>query len=140
MANYAKNIQNGVIGSLAGGVLFGIMMQMMDMMPMVAMLVRSESIAVGWLVHLGISATFGVPFGLLLTWMRTNPVVTGAAWGVLAWIGGALVMMPLLLGMPGMVFNLDQNAWMSLVGHLVYGLTAGGVVLMLNRREAPAMG
>jgi hypothetical protein len=49
----------GIVGGLVGGVVFGLLMQMMDMLPMVAMLVGGESIALGWLVHLAISAFIG---------------------------------------------------------------------------------
>jgi len=48
-----------ITGGLAGGVVFGLMMQSMDMLGMVAMLVSSESVAVGWGVHLAISAVVG---------------------------------------------------------------------------------
>ena len=49
----------GIVGGLVGGMAFGMMMQMMDMMPTIAMLVGSESIAVGWMVHLAVSAALG---------------------------------------------------------------------------------
>ena len=47
----------GAAGGLAGGVVFGILMQLDDMIPMVAMLVDSEAVAVGWVVHLAISGS-----------------------------------------------------------------------------------
>lgn len=49
----------GIVGGLAGGVVSGMMMQMMGMIPMVAMLVGSESVVVGWIVHLIIAAFIG---------------------------------------------------------------------------------
>lgn len=58
-ATLSTRLIAGVAGGLAGGIVFGVLMQMMDMMGMVAMLVGSESIAVGWLVHLFNSALFG---------------------------------------------------------------------------------
>jgi len=39
---------NGVVGGLAGGLLFGVLMQTIGMIPMVAMLVGSKSVVVGW--------------------------------------------------------------------------------------------
>jgi hypothetical protein len=61
-----SDINNGIVAGLLGGVFFGIMMQMMTaptpeggqmpMMVMVAKVVRSDSMAVGWLYHLFNSA------------------------------------------------------------------------------------
>ena len=54
-----SDVNNGIVSGLVGGVVFGIMMQMMTaptpdggqmpMMAMVAKVVRSDSIAIGWL-------------------------------------------------------------------------------------------
>lgn len=54
-----SDIRDGIASGLVGGVVFGIMMQMMNaptpeggqmpMMAMVAKVVRSDSMAVGWL-------------------------------------------------------------------------------------------
>lgn len=139
MANFEFNgrtMKHAIIGSLIGGIVFGMMMQMMDMIGMVGMLVRSDSLAVAWLVHMVISAIFGVAFGLLLM-LRFNPIVTGLAWGMMAWVGGALVMMPLFLGMSEMVFSFSGSTpWYSLMGHMMYGLIAGLVVWLFARRDA----
>ena len=116
----------GVLGGLAGGVVFGILMQMIGMIPMVAMLVGSESVAVGWLVHLAISAVFGLGYGLLFAqWAGSLGAAAGLglAYGVVLWVVGALLIMPAWLGMP--VFNLNAMAWQSLLGHLLYGLILG---------------
>jgi hypothetical protein len=71
-----SDITNGIGAGLMGGVVFGIMMQMMTaptpdggqmpMMAMVAKIVRSESIAVGWIYHLFNSAVIGAIFGWAL--------------------------------------------------------------------------
>lgn len=132
-------IRYGIIGSLVGGVVFGMMMHMMDMMGMVAMLVRSENVWVGWLVHLAISTIFGVIFGVLLANLTWHPIGTGVAWGLAAWMGGALVAMPIMLGMPEMVFNLSGSTpWFSMMGHVMYGFVAGLVVVGLQRRGGPS--
>jgi len=130
------NATRGIIGGLVGGLMFGLMMQMMDMIPMVAMLVGSESVAVGWLVHLAISAFIGATFGLLLG-SRATTLLTGigygTAYGILWWVLGALIAMPAKLGMP--VFNLDTTAQRSLLGHMVFGAILGTVVALINRRD-----
>jgi len=125
----------GVIGGLAGGVLFGILMQMMDMIPMVAMLVGSESAAVGWLVHLAIAAFIGATYALLFArWADrlATGVVAGLGYGLVWWVLGALILMPAKLGMDVFMFN--TMAWQSLMGHLIYGLALGVVYALVHPR------
>jgi uncharacterized membrane protein YagU involved in acid resistance len=127
----------GIVGGLAGGVAFGLLMQAMDMIPMVAMLVGSESVAVGWLVHLGISAVLGAGFGLVghrLLGGWGSGILGGVAYGVVIWVLGALVAMPARLDMP--LLNLDTMAWRSLMGHVAYGAILGAVAVLLARRKA----
>ncbi len=126
----------GVAGGLVGGVVFGLMMQAWGMIPMVAQLVGSSSPAVGWVVHLLISAFFGAAFGVVL-----GPVVKGlisgtllgVGYGAVLWVVGPLLLMPARLGMP--LFVVDDMALRSLVGHLVFGLVLGAIVgVMLRHR------
>lgn len=116
----------GIGGGLAGGVVFGIMMQMMGMIPMIAMLVGSESVVVGWIVHLIIAAFIGVTFALLVGSRANKPgiaAVLGLGYGALWWVLGPLLIMPARLGMPTFMFN-DMTT-QSLIGHLVYGAILG---------------
>ena len=83
----------GIVAGLIGGVVFGMMMQMMaapdgkPMMAMVAQVVRSESLVVGWLYHLFNSAVIGGIFGWLLG-NRIGGYGAGLLWGafVPGWI------------------------------------------------------
>src|SRR6266511_573057 len=85
-----SDITNGIVSGLVGGVVFGIMMQMMNaptpegtqmpMMAMVAKVVRSDSIAVGWLYHLFNSAVIGAIFGWLLG-EHSHSFGAGLGWG-----------------------------------------------------------
>ncbi|MEO7158245.1 MAG: hypothetical protein ABI039_11815 [Vicinamibacterales bacterium] len=137
----SKLVAGGLAG-LMGGLVFGVMMQMMtvpspngDRMPMMAMVaavVRSDSLAVGWLYHLFNSAVIGALFAVVLG-DRVDSfgrgAVAGALWGVVWWVLGALILMPLLLGMP--VFAalrmepMRPIAMGSLVGHLLFGVILG---------------
>jgi len=126
----------GVMGGLAGGLVFGILMQTMDMIPMVAQLVGSDSIPVGWIVHLAISSFIGASFAILLGSLAKTLIASaliGMAYGVVWWVLGALIIMPAQLGMPG--FELNTTAWQSLTGHLLYGLVLGVVFSQLARRD-----
>ncbi|WP_353890643.1 hypothetical protein [Micromonospora sp. WMMA1363] len=121
----------GVVGGLVGGLVFGLTMQAWDMLPMVAMvamLVGSESVAVGWLVHLTISALSGAVFAVLLgRWTGSPPAALGIglAYGLAWWLLGALLVMPAWLGMNEMIFQLTAGAQRSLGGHLVFGALLG---------------
>ncbi len=137
VCRHERNFGAGAVGGLVGGVVFGVMLQMIGMMPMIAKLVGASSAGVGWLVHLVISAIIGLSF----TWWfgtRACSAKCGAEYGLLHgliwWILGPLVIMPLGLGM-GVQFAaaLTKPMLLSLVGHLVYGLIAGLVYVGLTK-------
>lgn len=133
-----SKLTNGVLASLAGGVVFGLLMQMMGMIGMIGMMVGSESIGVSWLVHLGISALFGLFFGLALGNFRpqwAGGLIYGAIWYVL----GPLTLMPLFMGM-GLMWSLAgiTGSMGSLMGHLLYGLVLGLAYGWLEARAAAA--
>lgn len=129
-------LKNGIIAGLGGGLIFGMMMAMMGMLPMIGMLVGQESSVVGFIVHMAISAFFGGAFGLVAArlfhgWVPT--LIAGAIFGVIVWVIGALVMMPLMLGMNEMVLQIGQAQWMSLIGHIIFGLATAGIFVWLNQ-------
>lgn len=133
---HARRIVIGAVAGLAGGLMFGALMQMMGMMEMVGKLVGQESAAVGWPVHLVISALIGGGYGATLgqlehTWVRGAGL--GMMYGALWWVVGGLLLMPAQLGMP--VFELGETQLMSLMGHAVFGLVAG-LVFTAGARQA----
>jgi hypothetical protein len=149
-------IMAGILGGLLAGIVFGGMMQIMSaptpdggsvpMLQMVAQVVGSTSIAIGWLYHLFNSAIIGAIF----SWLFGSRAVTveravawGAVYGVGWWVLGGLVLMPVMLGMapfaPVMIAPMRPVALGSLVGHLVYGLILGGVFPILSRSGRPAV-
>lgn len=137
-----SKIVAGALAGLLGGVVFGMMMQMMSaptpdggsmpMMAMVAKVVRSDNIAVGWLYHLFNSAVLGALFGALLG-SRVRHSVSGlglgVVWGFVWWILGGLILMPLMLGMPAFaplqMPPMRMVALGSLIGHLIFGMITG---------------
>lgn len=134
-ASLPGRLVGGIVGGLAGGVVFGVLMQMMGMIPMVAMLVGSEAAAVGWLVHLAISAFIGATFALIFASVAKRVVgalFLGMGYGAVWWVLGGLLLMPARLGMP--VFQFGAMAWQSLMGHLVFGLLLGIVYAVLMPR------
>ncbi len=143
----------GIIAGLIGGLVFGMMMQMMTaptpeggtmpMMAMVAMVVGSKSALVGWLYHLFNSAVIGGLFGLLLGNLiggYGSGLGWGALYGIVWWVLGALILMPMLLGMPAFaplqMEMMRSVAWGSLMGHTIFGLILGAAFVWLYRRFA----
>jgi uncharacterized membrane protein YagU involved in acid resistance len=127
----------GAIAGIGGGVVFGMMMAMMGMLPMVAMLVGSESVVLGWIVHLTISAFIGAVYGVVAgrfpntaTIALVGGILNGSVW----WVLGALILMPLMLGMNEMVLVVGGDQWMSLIGHIIYGLITAFLLIPLRNR------
>jgi len=133
----ARVASSGAIAGLGGGLVFGMMMAMMGMLPMVGMLVRQENSFIGFIVHLFISAVIGSIYGIVASRLPSTylvGIVAGAANGVIWWILGALTMMPILLGMNQMVFVIGEPQWISLMGHIVFGVVTGLLFVPLSRR------
>ena len=128
---------NGAVAGIAGGIVFGMLMTMMGTLPMVAMLVGSSSAVVGALVHLVISAALGVLFALAVPALGAGALLAaGAGYGLLWWVLGPLLIMPAWLGMP--LLTVDGTALASLMGHVIYGVVAAAVLMLLHRRPVGA--
>jgi len=145
-----SKLMAGVMAGLIAGVVFGVMMQMMSaptpdggsmpMINMVAMIVGSQSAVVGWAYHLFNSVVIGGIFGLLLGG-RITTYSTGLLWGALYgmvwWVLGALILMPLFLGMqpfaPLVMAPMRMVAMGSLMGHIIFGLILGAGVALLSQ-------
>jgi hypothetical protein len=118
----------GIIGGLVGGLVFGIMMALDGMMPMIAQLVGSDSVAVGWVVHFAIAVFIGATFALIFSAL-TRSVLTATGWGLaygaVWWVLGPMLIMPAWLGMTEMVFVWNDTTRNSLIGHLIFGVLLG---------------
>jgi hypothetical protein len=130
--------QHGVGAGLLGGLVMGVLMSLL--MPAVlenaipALVGLSGGVA-GWVVHMSISAVFGVVFVAALAHPRMAATVEslggavglGLAYGVVLWIVAAGIIMPLWLSAVGFPNPppLPNLGLMGLVTHLVYGLVLG---------------
>ena len=135
-----KKILAGAASGVVGGVVFGLMMAQMGTLPMIGRMIGVPTVAAGWLVHLGISATIGASFAVLLGWLaagRVNGAVFGTAYGAVWWLLGPLTLMPLFMGM-GLGVNWNpaaaQEMLPSLVGHVVFGVGLGLTYDLVRRR------
>jgi uncharacterized membrane protein YagU involved in acid resistance len=121
---------------------FGALMAVMGMLPMVASVVGSKAASVGFLYHMFNSVVIGALFGLVFGAFSRGygqGAVLGLVYGAIWWVLGPLILMPLLMGMGGLQFGmaLSPPMLMSLAGHLVYGLLTGLVyVAYLRSRSA----
>ncbi len=132
---------SAALGGLAGGLVFGLLLQSLGMMPVIGSLYGVESVAVGWVAHLLHSLVFALVFAAAV--VRTDyrdagpaPMAAlGAGYGVVLWLVAAAIAMPLWMSAVGLaapaIPNLDVN---SLVGHLVYGALLGAVFAFARRR------
>jgi uncharacterized membrane protein YagU involved in acid resistance len=152
-----SKIGAGVAAGVLAGIIFGLMMQMMtaptpegggmSMMVMIAMVVRSKSMVVGWVFHLFVSAVFGAIYGLFLGDRAKHygsGALYGVAYGIFWWVGGALIAMPVLLGMPPFaslrMSEMRPVAMGSLVGHIIWGVILAELYVRLRRPRLAAVG
>jgi uncharacterized membrane protein YagU involved in acid resistance len=131
----------GAAASLAGGLLFSLVMVATGFLPQVASLVGGSSPALGFVVHMGISALVGMSYGVLFGYEAPDfgsSVAWGLVYGLVWWFLGPLTLMPILLG--------GQFTWTteaaavalpSLIGHLIYGAATACTFLLLERRQRP---
>jgi hypothetical protein len=144
----SSKVGASVMGGLTGGVVFGLMMQMMaaptpdggamPMMAMIGQIIGSPTVGAGWAYHLFNSAVIGALFGWLLgdrVHGYGSALGWGAVYGFAWWVLGGLVLMPVLLGMPAFapltMPPMRMVALGSLIGHLVYGSILGAAFAWL---------
>ncbi len=130
----------GAAASLAGGLLFSLVMVATGVLPQVANLVGGSSPVLGFVVHMGISTLIGMSYGVLFAYEAPD-FGSGIAWGLLYglawWFVGNLTLLPLLLGGPFVWTTEAATAGLpSLIGHLIYGAATACVFLLLERRHA----
>jgi uncharacterized membrane protein YagU involved in acid resistance len=139
-ARTLRSLGRGAVASLAGGLLFSLVMVATGALPQIANLVGGSSAVLGFVVHIGISALIGMSYGVLFS-HEAYDLGSGIAWGLtygLAWwFVGYLTLFPILLGHP-FVWTTEAAAagLPSLVGHLIYGAATACVFLLLERRHA----
>jgi hypothetical protein len=151
-----SRLKAGALAGVLAGIAFGILMQMMSaptpeggsmpMMVMVAMVVGSQSLVVGWVYHLFNSAVIGALFGALLgarVGGYGSGATWGALWGIVWWVLGGLILMPIFLDMPPFgalrMPPMRPVAWGSLAGHLIYGVILGAAFVRLRGASAARM-
>ena len=130
-----------VLGGLAGGLLFSLVMLQIGFFPKVADLIGATSSVTGFFVHLVIATLVGISYGVLF---RRESYDLGSAlgWGVsygFFWaILGPLTLMPVFLGSPPQwTVEAAAAAFPNLIGHLAYGAGLGITFYLLEARYRP---
>lgn len=136
-ATLGRRLFAGALGGIGGGIVFGMMMAMMGMLTTIAGMLHSTSPVVGFAIHMMISIVYGLIFGVLGTrflnsWARG--LLAGLVYGVILWVIGPLIMMPLMLG--GTVFSFGPTTLLSLMGHMIYGVVLAAIAIPIARRRA----
>jgi len=146
-----SRIGAGIVAGLLAGLAFGVLAHLIhtpmamggriSMISMMARVVRSDSLIAGWAYLLISSGLMGGIFGLAFGDRASGFagwLLRGALFGLVLWLLGALVLMPLLLGMeafaPVTMAPMRRAAWLGLGAHLLSGLLLGGVFAGLYRR------
>lgn len=129
----------GAAASVAGGLVFSVVMVEVGFLPTVASLVGGTSPWLGFAVHAAISTLIGMTYGILFRNEAPNfgsGIAWGLVYGLVWWFLGPLTLLPALLG--GAVSWTTKAAHLflpSLVGHLFYGAVTAVVFLLLERHH-----
>lgn len=138
MEHVKKHHMPAIHAAVSGGVIFGILMGIMGMLPMVAQLVGSESGKVGFVVHVIISIILGfiylAMFGHITKGKPELGATTGILFGIAWWFLGALLIMPLILmGEHMLTAEGMKMAMPSFWGHVVFGYVLGHVYSLYTK-------
>ncbi len=130
----------GALASLAGGLLFSLVMVATGVLPDIANLVGGSSPVLGFVVHMGISTMIGMSYGVLFAYEAPDAgssVIWGMLYGLVWWFVGHLTLLPILLGESFTWTTEAAGAGLpSLIGHLIYGAALALMFLLLERRHA----
>jgi uncharacterized membrane protein YagU involved in acid resistance len=138
-----RTLSMGVLASVAGGLVFTIVMVQTGFLPVVASLVGGSSPVAGFVVHMVISAIVGGTYGLLFqreSYTYGAGLCWGLVYGLVWWFVGPLTLLPIFLG-AGIQWSLASAlaAYPSLIGHLGYGATTALAYQLLAQRHDPMM-
>ena len=129
----------GAVAGLIGGVISGAALIQIGALPTAASLVRADSAGADFGVHVVIATILGAGFGVLIRHQHSGAgeaLFWGLTYGALWWFLGPLTLMPLLTG--GFLawdVHSAQEAFASLLGHLLYGASMGLALAALMRRQ-----
>ena len=127
--NWGRAVAGGLVGTLvmtAVGLWAAPMMEIPRMNPADMLAgAMGGSVMLGWAGHLMIGTILALTYAVVAPRLPGPPVVRGALFSVAPWLMAMLVVTP-MMGMPAFG-GAAATAIGSLIGHLVYGATLGGI-------------
>lgn len=141
----AEDLISTAIAGLGGGVGLGVVLYTLDLLGSVGHLVDRPGLGAGIPVLLLAGVLGAVVYRAIGT--RTMPeedvtdpitgVTLGACFGLLAWVIGVAILLPLWLRLLGRTPPFPFLHWESLVGLVVYGLVVGPLLPIADRWLRP---
>ena len=111
----------GPISGIARGLIFGMLMGVMGMLALIASMVGSNAPSVGFAIQMTMSVVIGmgltVPFGNRLLTGYLRGAVVEIVYGVIRWILGLLLAIPMIFGMPP--FSVNATTLACLMGRML---------------------
>lgn len=137
----------GGIAGIAGGLVF-FLVWLLAAGPLVVQVLESIALGtthitnpvIGFASHIVISIIIGILYAEVLSMWMSRPryrhaILPGLLNGVIWWVIGGLVILPLLLGMPPQfAAAFTPTALVDLAAHLVYGVVTALVLVWMVRR------
>lgn len=127
-----RSVLWAAIGGMVAAIMIGIPMHLMGMMAKgPAALVGSESVWVGWAVHIAAGILFAAPYGFVVhTRGYGKGVLYGAIWGMIVGIVFAWFGLFSIVGMP----LVSMEGAMDIGMHMIWGAIVGLVAAWGLRR------
>jgi hypothetical protein len=138
----AKFLLYGQLAGIVGGVLFTLVTIQAGMLRGTAQLLGMQSAGAGLVIHLIVAMIIGSSYGVLFERRETrlgSSIAWSLSYGFFWWLLGSLTLFPAFLRLPVDWSNDAVSAgYVSLVGHLLYGLALGVLFQVLSSRRRPA--
>ena len=137
VSSFWKKVAHGTLAGLGGGAVFAVLLALAGLFEGIASTLGLSGALTGFVIHVVFSQVLGVAFRVLhadsvfSSWGIT--VMWGLIYGAIWFVLGPLVGVAWLNQQP--LFHFDETSWMSLAGHLLYGLVVAVLSGHLHRRH-----
>jgi uncharacterized membrane protein YagU involved in acid resistance len=129
----------GGLAGLVGGLSFTPVLLASGGLVATARILGGSSPALGFFIHMTVSAVAGMGYGILFQREAPNfgsGVAWGLLYGVICWFVGPMTLAPILsTGTFSWTPEAAGELLPSLIGHLIYGAVTASAFLMLERRH-----
>jgi uncharacterized membrane protein YagU involved in acid resistance len=138
-SRYLNAVRFGALAGLVGGLATVALVPASGLAPKLAMVLGSDSAALGLALHIVSSAALGAGFGVLFQYESPDAaasVAWGLVYGLIAWFAGPLTLVP-VIGSGHPTWSTAQAAanLPALVLHLAYGAVTALTYQLLERRH-----